>query len=283
MTKIDAFRHVAQVVNRSGSSFYWSMRLLPRNRRLGIYSVYAFCREVDDIADCDLPPSKKLEKLGEWREEINKVFSGVPKTLIGQALQSSAKAFRLNKNDFLSVIDGMEQDSALEVRIRNWESLEDYMDLVSCSVGRLSIPIFGIRGDENEKLAESLGQALQLTNILRDLFEDASNNRLYVPRDMIREQGIFSKIPSEVILHPEFKEIYKKIIKRAETLFERACSIISAGDRKNVVPTSLMLQNYWRVLKKLEKTNGPERGEHFNLSKFEIIWILVRYGILKWH
>ena len=102
----------------------------------------------------------------------------------------------LNKNDFLSVIDGMEQDSALEVRIRNWESLENYMDLVSCSVGRLSNPIFGIRGDENEKLAESLGQALQLTNILRDLFEDASNNRLYVPRDMIREQGIFSKIPS---------------------------------------------------------------------------------------
>ena len=283
MTKIDAFRHVAQVVNRSGTSFYWSMRLLPRNRRLGIYSVYAFCREVDDIADCDLPPSKKLEKLGEWREEINKVFSGVPKTLIGQALQSSAKAFGLNKIDFLSVIDGMEQDSALEVRIRNWESLEDYMDLVSCSVGRLSNPIFGIRGDENEKLAESLGQALQLTNILRDLFEDASNNRLYVPRDMIREQGIFSKIPSEVILHPEFKEIYKKIIKRAEILFERACSIISAGDRKNVVPTSLMLQNYWRVLKKLEKTNGPKRGEHFNLSKFEIMWILVRYGILKWH
>ena len=283
MTRTDAFRHVAKVVNRSGTSFYWSMRLLPRNRRLGIYSVYAFCREVDDIADCDLLPSEKLEKLGEWRQEIDKVFSGTPKTLIGQALQSSAGTFGLNKIDFLRVIDGMEQDSAFEVRIRDWGSLEEYIDRVSCSVGRLSNPIFGICGEKNEKLAKSLGQALQLTNILRDLFEDASDNRLYVPRDMICEQGIFSEIPIEVILHPEFKEIYKKIIKRAEILFERACCIISAGNRENVAPTSLMLQNYWRVLKKIEKTKVPTRGKTFALSKFEMMWILLRYGILKWH
>jgi len=282
MTRKDAFKHVAQIVNRSGTSFYWSMRLLPRKRRLGIYSIYAFCREVDDIADCDLPPSTKLEKLGEWRQEIHRVFAGAPKTLIGQALQSSAAVFRLKKIDFLRVLDGMEQDAALEVRIPDWGSLEEYMDCVSCSVGRLSNPIFGISGDKSEKLAKSLGQALQLTNIIRDLVEDASNNRLYIPREMISEHRICSKIPLDVILHPGFKKIYERMIKRAETLFEQASSIISTGNRKNMVPASLMLERYWRVLKKLKKTGGPTCGQTVALSKLEIIWLLIRCSILRW-
>ena len=187
----DALREtIRHRVEAAGTSFYWAMRLLPRDRRNGMYAIYAFCREVDDIADGDRPVEHKLAALAGWREEIEALYDGRPRHLVARALSGPVRRYALRKEDFLAILAGMEMDARGDIRAPDLATLDLYCARVASAVGHLSVHIFGDSSDAAHAVAESLGRALQLTNILRDLAEDAARQRLYLPREILDRHGI---------------------------------------------------------------------------------------------
>ncbi|MFW6077442.1 MAG: squalene/phytoene synthase family protein, partial [Hyphomicrobiales bacterium] len=158
---------IARQVRAASTSFYWAMRLLARPRREAMFAVYAFCRAVDDIADSDQPVARKKALLAEWRGEIHAVFGARPRKPIARALSGPARRFRLERGDFMAVIEGMEMDVDGPIVAPSRADLDLYCDRVACAVGRLCVPIFGEPGETGIAVADHLGRALQLTNILR--------------------------------------------------------------------------------------------------------------------
>ena len=173
----------------AGSSFYFAMRILPRARRDGMFEIYSFCRRIDDIADLAAPRRERLAGLARWRAEIDALYAGAAPPE-HQPLARAIAEFGLRKEDFIAVIEGMEMDAAEDIRAPDLARLDLYCDRVASAVGRLSVRIFGVGEPDGQLLAHHLGRALQLTNILRDLDEDASIGRLYLPRELLQEAGI---------------------------------------------------------------------------------------------
>ncbi len=172
----------------SGSSFYAAMRILPKPQREAMFAIYGFCRQVDDIADSPGPRDERRAALAEWRGDIEALYQGRPTPLTSDLLQPM-RDFGLEKADFLAVIDGMEMDVLGDIRAPSWSELDLYCDRVASAVGRLSVRIFGMDVKPGRDLAHHLGRALQLTNILRDLDEDAAVGRLYLPREALSRPG----------------------------------------------------------------------------------------------
>ena len=275
-----AIDYVTVVVRRSGTSFYWAMRLLPRRKREAMYAVYAFCREVDDIADDPGLPREKLSRLAGWRVEIERLYSGRPTTPISVALARPAATFGMRKQTFLAIIEGMEIDSAERVRMITVGALEDYCDRVACAVGRLSNRVFGIDDALGEPVAVSLGQALQLTNILRDLAEDAALDRLYVPSDMLAAYDIPSADARRALTHPRFAEVCEELAAIATQRFADAERALAACNSRVMRPAELMLQNYRRVLGRLMGRGWHRLDEPVSLGRGQKMWILLRYGLI---
>jgi len=275
-----AIDYVTDVVRASGTSFYWSMRLLPRRKREAMYAVYAFCREVDDIADDPGTPVEKLDRLADWRVEIERLYSGRPTNPVSLALADATERFGMRKETFLAVIEGMEIDSADRVRMATIGALEDYCDRVACAVGRLSNRVFGVDDELGEPVAVSLGQALQLTNILRDLREDASLDRLYVPNDMLLTYDISWADAKRTLTHPRFGEVCHELATIAHQRYDEAAAALSVCDPHKMRPACLMLQNYRRVLNKLVQRGWKKLDEPVPLGKGQKAWILLRYGLI---
>src|SRR5579864_4588945 len=173
----------------SGSSFYRGMRILPRAEREAMFEIYSFCRAVDDIADDPGPREPRRGQLQAWRADIDAIYAGAPPQHLA-GLAQAVKQFNLAREDFLAVIDGMEMDVDADIRAPTIETLVLYCDRVACAVGRLSVRVFGMQPAVGVALAHHLGSALQLTNILRDLDEDAAMGRLYLPREFLQTVGI---------------------------------------------------------------------------------------------
>src|SRR4051794_9439854 len=174
------------------------MRILPTRQRDAMYEIYSFCRQVDDIADSDAPSEERLERLQAWRTDIDTLYAGnPPRHLAG--LAATARTFGLAREDFLAVIDGMQMDAADDIRAPSYATLDLYCDRVASAVGRLSVRVFGMPSGPGQELARHLGRALQLTNILRDLDEDADLGRLYLPREALQRVGIDSTEPHDVL------------------------------------------------------------------------------------
>src|SRR5439155_13202493 len=186
---------IRQRVEAAGTSFYWAMRLLPGERRNGMYAIYAFCREVDDIADDFTPLAQKQAALAEWHAEIDALYAGNPRHLVARALHEPIERYGLRRQDFHAVIDGMEMDAAQDIRAPDLATLDLYCGRVAGAVGHLSVHVFGDATADAHAVADSLGRALQLTNILRDLDEDAQRGRLYLPRELLQRHGIASTDP----------------------------------------------------------------------------------------
>ncbi|MGB9326350.1 MAG: squalene/phytoene synthase family protein, partial [Pseudolabrys sp.] len=184
--------------NRAGgSSFYLAMRILGREKRAAMFEIYSFCREVDDIADEDRPRARRLELLSMWRKDIDALYSGsIPSGL--KNLANAISRFGLRKDDFLAVIDGVEMDARADIRGPSLNELDLYCDRVACAVGRLSVRVFGMDDSDGKALAHHLGRALQLTNILRDIDEDADVGRLYLPKEALALAGIENSDPKVV-------------------------------------------------------------------------------------
>jgi presqualene diphosphate synthase len=214
--------HVADVVVKARTSFYWAMRLLPAEKRQAMFAVYAFCRVVDDIADGDLPPATKLQQLQGWREEIDRLYAGKARHPIARALVEPVRHYDLAREDFLAIIDGMEMDGHAPLVAPSMAELELYCARVAGAVGLLSVRIFGAPREGGIALARALGEAVQLTNILRDLDEDAGLGRLYLPRELLEKHGVPTNSPAAALRHPQLPPVCDELAGVAQRRFDEA-------------------------------------------------------------
>ncbi len=275
-----AVRHVDAVVGGSGTSFFWAMRLLPRPRREAMFAVYAFCREVDDIADDEAAVALKRARLGRWREEIDRLYAGRPRSPIARALADPVARYGLAREDFLALIDGMEMDAGDAMRAPSMAELELYCARVAGAVGLLSVRVFGATGETARRLALTLGEALQLVNILRDLAEDAERGRLYLPRELLAAHGIAARDPRAVLADPALGAVCDDLADLARRRFAETRALLAACPRRPMRPAVVMMTVYGRLLDRLARRGWTRLDTPVRLSTAEKLWVALRHGVL---
>lgn len=263
----------------AGSSFYAGMRILPKDKRQAMYDVYAFCREVDDIADGDAHQDDPAGAMQRWRNDIDAIYAGHAD---GQAafLAPHVARYRLRREDFLAVIDGMEMDLRGPVVAPDAATLDLYCDRVASAVGRLSVRIFGVDEAPGVDLAHHLGRALQLTNILRDVDEDAGLGRLYLPREALLAAGMSELTPQAVVAHPNLAQACAPLLAQAHAHFAAAQKIMDAQPRAAVKAPRLMAAAYADVLARLEKRGFAPPRIRIGVDKIKLIGAVLRWGII---
>jgi phytoene synthase len=267
-------------VEAAGTSFYWAMRMLPRDRRNGMYAIYAFCREVDDIADGDRPIEDKLADLAAWRDEIGALYAGQPRHLVARALHEPTRRYGLRREDFLAVVDGMEMDAHGNIRAPDLATLDLYCARVASAVGHLSVHVFGDPSAAAHLVAESLGRALQLTNILRDLEEDAGRHRLYLPREILDRHGIVGCDPDAILRHPALPAVCRDVADIAEGHFADADRAMMGCSRRAMRPALVMGAIYHATLSALRRSGWREPATRVTLPKPLKLWLVLRHGFL---
>jgi squalene synthase HpnD len=263
----------------SGSSFYAAMRILPRAQRDAMFLIYSFCRQVDDIADSDGPRDERLAALQQWRDDINALYEGHPPPRL-RDYTVSVKRFGLKREDFQAVIDGMEMDVPQNIRAPDFATLDLYCDRVASAVGRLSVRIFGMPEDDGILLAYHLGRALQLTNILRDVDEDAGLGRLYLPREALLHAGITGDDPDKVIADRGLPKVCAALAARAKTHFEKSDEIMKRNRRRAVRAPRIMSKYYHGVLDLLLARGFAPPRDPVRVSKLTKIGIILRYAVI---
>jgi len=263
----------------SGSSFYAAMRILPGPQREAMFAIYAFCRAVDDIADSAAPRADRIEELAAWRADIHALYSGRTSQRT-QNLAEPVRSFRLDEADFLSVIDGMEMDVRADIRAPTWDDLDIYCDRVASAVGRLSVKVFGLGAQPGAKLAYHLGRALQLTNILRDLDEDAGVGRLYLPREVLARAGIATDEPAAALASPALDQACAEIAKAARFHFNEAGAIMAACPRRAVRAPRIMGEVYRLMLAQMVARGFAAPRRPVRVSRLRLLWILARYAVI---
>jgi presqualene diphosphate synthase len=263
----------------SGSSFYAAMRILPRAQREAMFQIYSFCRQVDDIADSEGPRPERLAALAQWRDDIDALYSGHPPARLRDYV-ASVKNFDLQREDFLAIVDGMEMDVPQDIRAPDLATLDLYCDRVASAVGRLSVRVFGLPRDDGILLAHHLGRALQLTNILRDVDEDAAIGRLYLPREGLLHAGITSADPPKVISDPALPKACTPLVARARAHFEKADEVMARNSRRVVRAPKIMSKYYQAILELLVARGFESPRPPVRLNKLARIAILVRYALI---
>ncbi|MEE1610652.1 squalene/phytoene synthase family protein [Microvirga sp. CF3016] len=267
-------RHVtAAVVRRSGSSFRLGMQSLGPERRRAIHAVYAFCRAVDDIADGAAPASEKRAFLREWRRELDRLHRA-PETPIGRELARASTLFKLPIEECHALLDGMETDSSDRVRLPGDYELGLYGRRVAGSVGALSIRIFGVPSAHD--FALNLGRTLQLVNILRDVDEDATCERVYVPLSRLAQLGLQDAPALTLVADPRFARVCESLAEEARTGFAAADAALMSLDRKALKPAILMMENYRRVLDRLQARGWGLRQGKLRLSTADRLHLITR-------
>ncbi|MCK5295696.1 MAG: presqualene diphosphate synthase HpnD [Alphaproteobacteria bacterium] len=267
---------INDIVKRSGSSFYWAMRILPKAKREAMFAIYAFCREVDDIADESAPLDEKLKGLADWRNEIEAVYEGTPKNPIAVALVKPVKEFNLEKKEFIAMIDGMAMDVPDGIKAPSMEELELYCRRVAGAVGMLSVRVFGCSSNEADTFAEATGEALQLTNILRDMPEDAEMNRLYMPKELLESAGITSTDPKTVLAHPDLHKARKVLAEVAEKRFAEATEALKKTDTAKMKPAVIMMRVYKAVYDELKKRGWDKTEPRPHVSTAKKLSIIIK-------
>jgi squalene synthase HpnD len=263
----------------SGSSFYAAMRILPREQRDAMFQIYSFCRQVDDIADSDGPRPERLAALQQWRDDVDALYQGHPPERLKDYV-SSVRRFGLKREDFLAIIDGMEMDVPQDIRAPDMATLDLYCDRVASAVGRLSVRVFGLPEQDGILLAYHLGRALQLTNILRDIDEDAGLGRLYLPREGLLHAGITSDDPVKVITERTLPKVCVPLVERAKSHFEQADAIMKRNSRRVVRAPRIMSKYYRAILELLIARGFAVPREPVRINKMAKIAILLRYAII---
>ena len=243
---------VVAIVRAAGTSFYRGMAILPPDRRYAMYAIYAFCRIVDDIADDAGPFEAKAPLLDAWRTRIVRLYAGEADDPVTRVLLRGIAAFQLGREDFLAVIDGMAMDARSVIVAPDLATLDLYCDRVAAAVGRLSVRAFGDASETARLVAHHLGRALQLTNILCDVHEDAGRGRLYLPREWLEEQGV--PCAAEAAFgHPRLADVCRRVAAMAHAHFRDAAAAMSRCDRQAMRPARLMGATYAAVLARLER------------------------------
>lgn len=261
----------------SNSSFYAAMRILPREQRDAMFQIYSFCRKVDDIADSDGPRPERLAALNQWRRDIDALYAGKPPAHLADYV-ASVKQFDLRREDFIAIIDGMEMDVPADIRAPNAETLDLYCDRVASAVGRLSVRVFGMGEEDGILLAKHLGRALQLTNILRDIDEDAGIGRLYLPSESLKSAGIMSNDPLIVASDPRLPRACEDILALARIHFAKAEVIMARSPSRVVRAPRIMYEYYHAILDRLVARGFALPRASVKLSKAAKIFIVLRHA-----
>jgi len=276
---IDSEPNLEARARASGSSFYLAMRLMPREQRQAMFEIYSFCRAVDDIADNGGPRDVHLAQLQRWRRDVEAIYAGAAPPRL-QALAEAIRTFDLSRDDFLSVIDGMAMDVIGPIRAPDWATLDLYCDRVASAVGRLCVRVFKMVDAQGVALAHHLGRALQLTNILRDIDEDAGIGRLYLPQEALRAAGITSSEPLEAIADPAIDRACAPVVARAKNHFLESDAIFANNPRQVVRTPRVMCEAYRAILERLvERGFVPPRAP-VKLHRLQLIWIVLCHGLV---
>jgi phytoene synthase len=263
----------------SHSSFYLAMRILPRPQREAMFEVYSFCRAVDDIADDTAGArAQRLGALQNWKRDLAALYAGSPPPYL-RGLARAVATFDLRHEDFLAIIDGMEMDVVSDIRAPDLATLDLYCDRVACAVGRLSVRIFGIAPETGEALAHHLGRALQLTNILRDLDEDAAMGRLYLPRELLAECGITAAEPAAVLADPRIDQVCALLVQRAQSQFDEANAIMARCARRSARAPRIMAEAYLKILRDLSARGWRPPRQRVRVARWYFLWILLRHAV----
>jgi presqualene diphosphate synthase len=261
----------------SGSSFYAAMRILPQEQREAMFQIYSFCRQVDDIADSTGPRDKRLAELQQWRKDIDALYQGHPPARLRDYV-ASVQQFGLEREDFLAIVDGMEMDVPQDIRAPDLATLDLYCDRVASAVGRLSVRVFGMPRDDGIALAHHLGRALQLTNILRDIDEDAGIGRLYLPKEGLAQAGITSTDPLVVAADPAVPKVCAPLVEQARGHFAKSDEIMARNSRRAVRAPRIMSKYYGAILELLVARGFANPRTPVRLNKMSRLAILLRYG-----
>ena len=257
----------------SGSSFYYSFLFLPKPKRLAITALYAFCREVDDVADECTDLNIARTKLAWWRAEIANLYAGNPQHPVTQALQASVRDYNLAEEHFLEIIDGMEMDLD-QNRYRDFKELQLYCYRVASVVGLLSASIFGYSDRRTLKYAHDLGLAFQLTNIVRDVGEDARRGRIYLPLEELAQYGVSE---DDILQGRETDNVRRLLefqVERAEDYYRRAFEELPEADRRDQ-RTGLVMAAIYRTLLDEIRAGGCEKvlNQRVSLTPLRKLWL----------
>jgi phytoene synthase len=271
----------APATQASGSSFYAGMRMLPQAEREAMYAIYGFCRAVDDIADDQEGDREgRAVALDRWRGDLDSLYAGGDP---GQAalVAEAVRRFDLDRADFEAVIDGMAMDVARDVRWPEMAELDLYCDRVASAVGRLSVRVFGMPREPGLELAHHLGRALQLTNILRDIDEDAEIGRVYLPADALTAAGIALTTPVEVAADPRIDQAVRPLVARAHDHYRAANAILAARPAGHLIAPRLMEAAYSKLLKRMEAVGWAPPRRRVKVSKPALLWTVARLLVTR--
>lgn len=272
-TEIEAVREKA-----TGSSFYSAMRLMPKAERDAMFAIYAFCRMVDDIADDGRGTrDERHQDLAAWRADLEVLYAGGTSQR-AQFLTDPIARYGLRKEDFLTVIDGMDMDVAEDICGPDLKTLDLYCERVASAVGRLSIKVFGMEEGPGFVLAHHLGRALQLTNILRDIDEDAAIGRLYLPREYLEDAGIGFADPRGAIATPEIDKVCRAVAKLAHEHYANADAVLTERPKGRIRTPRLMGAVYSEILRRTEAVGWAPPRTRVSLPKSQLLLIVLKNG-----
>ena len=258
---------VTEATREAGTSFYRGMTVLDRDRRTAMYAVYQFCRVVDDIADEPGPLAEKQVLLNAWRARIERLYAGEADDATTRVLLRAIARYGLVREDFLAIIDGMEMDAGDPVIAPPYAVLDLYCDRVASAVGRLSVRIFGDASAAAQEVAHHLGRALQLTNILRDVGEDAARGRLYLPREALESEGVAID-PVLALASPQLRHVMARVAARAEHHFAAAAAAMRRCDKRAMRPARMMADAYRPLLDILRSRGFADPRERPRLPRW---------------
>jgi 15-cis-phytoene synthase len=272
------YARCASITRRSSSNFYYAFMLLPAERRYALYSVYAFCRFVDDIADDgagDETRRKPAELLARWRGELDRVYAGAPTHPISRALAHNVRRFAMSRRHFEEIIDGVEMDLGRK-RYATFEDLRLYCYRVASAVGLVCIEIFGYRNPRTREYAENLGIAFQLTNIIRDLSEDAARGRIYLPLEDLARFGVGEDEILRGADTLELRRLLEHEVERARSFYALAEKALPAEDRAAMVCAEAMRSIYRALLERIARKGCGVVGRRHRISTPRKLYLVGR-------
>ena len=265
-------QYVQDKAASSGSSFYYAFLFLPAPKRAAITAFYAFCREVDDVVDEAKEESLARIKLAWWQQEVEKSFAGQPSHPVMQALMPLAREYGIEARQLHAIIEGCEMDLT-QTRYLDYPGLQRYCHLVAGVVGEVAARIFGQTQEQTTAYAHKLGQALQLTNILRDVGEDAMRGRIYLPVNELKQFDV----KAHEILNRGYSERFTALMQfqaqRAHSLYDEALALLPAADRRAQKPGLMMAAIYRALLRQIEKDQFQVLHQRIRLTPLRKMWL----------